>query len=755
MCQMGSGGRSLGMVGGSVPGLFGGCGCGVEVVNRFQIVERFEERDCSGCGSRFVATDHRQRVCKKNCGRGARELHFVGVDGEGLGDDASVYVLFGVGDRHIENPKGLGWKECFEFLYGEFERHGKGVAFVGFFLGYDFTQILKSLPEDRARMLLTIEGKAKRAHRVKGKEPHPVECEGWQFDLLGSKRLRIRPKLCRCRFATCKCKKAAWCFLCDVGGFFQTSFLNVINPDGWADGAVCSREEYEKISEGKTRRSSAELDEDMREYMHLEIKVLERVMSVLANGLNSIGISLSPRQWFGPGQAASKWLKGKVKPSKELMEVVPGWFNEAARFSYYGGWFETMMHGHIRGEVHEYDINSAYPSIIATLPCLEHGKYTRGRGRPIDPPTYCLVKARVTAHGKTGSSHLRAAQSAHIGTMPHRNPDGSICRPDITEGWYWLDELETARSAGFIGSVDWKEWVGYEACSCPPPFKDIVGLYEKRLEFGKNSPIGKSSKLVYNSCYGKFAQSIGSPQFGNAIYASLITRGCRRTILDAIGSHPMGARAVAMVATDAVFFTSKHPGLEISNRLGEWDYTLRKNLTIFKPGVYWDDETRKQIREGKKAKFKARGINAEQFSKQIWLVDSWYDSWHDTDTGSVSWPDVKFESGFTMVSCLQALVRGKWTTAGQISSVSLLQSSNPYRKRTGIEWDGDMQVWRSGVLVREYDWETMDWKGVISKPYIKMFGLEDPFSDESKEEYGITEDGYVSHSYKSLFNNEE
>lgn len=721
----------------------------------YNVIDKFEMRACSGCGTQFVATDYRARVCKKNCSRGGKELQFVGVDGEGSGNDASVYVLFGVGDRHIEDKKGLGWKECFEFLYREFERHGKNVAFVGFFLGYDFSQILKSLPEERARMLFTIEGRGKRAHRVKGKEPHPVECGGWQFDLLGSKRLRIRPKTCNCKFATCKCKKKPWCFLCDVGGFFQTSFLNVINPEGWPNGPICTQEEYEKVEEGKERRPTAELDDDMRTYMHLEIEILERVMRVLADGLRQIGINLSPRQWFGPGQAAAKWLKGKVKPSKELMEIVPGWFNEAARMSYYGGWFETMMHGHIKGEVHEYDINSAYPSVIATLPCLEHGEYTRGTGRPANPPTHCLVKARVTSPSKTVRANVRTSQQAYIGTMPHRNTDGSICRPDVTEGWHWLDELEASRRAGFIGKVDWKEWVGYEPCDCPPPFREIVGLYKKRLEHGKNSPIGKSSKLTYNSGYGKFAQSIGQPVYGNAIYASLITKGCRRTILEAIGSHPMGAKAVAMVATDAVFFRSIHPGLPISDILGEWDYTLRKNLTIFKPGVYWDDETRRQIAEGKKAKFKARGINAEQFSKQIWLVDSWYDSWHDGDKSTITWPDVKFQSGFSMVTCLQALMRKKWDMAGQIRDVPLFQSSNPYRKRTGIEWDGDYEVWRSGILVKGYDWDTMDWEGVISKSYVKMFGLEDPFSDESKEEFGITEDGYVSHSYKSLFNNKE
>lgn len=722
-------------------------------MSKFTVVERYEEKICENCRQVFVARDCQQRVCRKDCNRSAKGLSFCGVDGEGRGSDASVYVLFGVGDRSIENPEGLGWKDCFEFLYDRFEELGKNVAFVGFFLGYDYTQILKGLPEDRARLLFTREGKAKRAHKVKGKEPHPVECDGWQFDLLGSKRLRIRPKLCRCRFATCKCKKAPWCFLCDVGGFFQTSFLNVIDPKGWGDRPVCTQEEYEKIKKGKERRGEAELGPEMKEYMHLEIEVLQRVMAVLAEGLRDIGINLSPRQWFGPGQAAAKWMKGKVKPAKELMELVPGWFNEAARKSYCAGWFEIMIHGHIKGEAHEYDVNSAYPSIIKGLPCLEHGQYSRGDGRPLQPPAYCLVKARVWSPGKDKGSNIRATQSPYCGAMPHRNPDGSICRPDVTEGWYWLEELEASRRAGFIERVDWQEWVGYDPCDCPPPFREIEGLYAKRLEYGKTSPMGKGSKLVYNAAYGKFAQSIGVPQFGNAIYASLITSGCRRLILEAIRTHPLGARGVAMVATDAVFFIQKHPTLELSDRLGQWDYTLRKNLTVFKPGVYWDDETRRQIKAGDKPKFKARGINAEQFAEKIWMVDSWFDSWHDGN--GVSWPDVEFQSGFSMVTCLQALMRGKWETAGQIKDMTLVQSSNPYRKRQGIWWDEEFKVWRSGVLRREFDYIAGDWEGVVSQPYMKMFGLDDPFSDESREEFGVTEDGLLSNSFRSLFNNKE
>lgn len=45
--------------------------------------------------------------------------------------------------------------------------------------------------------------------------------------------------------------------------------------------------------------------------------------------------------------------------------------------------------------------------------------------------------------------------------------------------------------------------------------------------------------------------------------------------------HPMGTSAVAMVATDGVYFASPHPGLRISSALGDWSTSEKANLTLF------------------------------------------------------------------------------------------------------------------------------------------------------------------------------
>jgi len=678
-------------------------------------------------------------------------IEFVGVDGEGITSGGEhKYVLLGVGENQIADSNGLRWTDCFQHLYSQ---HRPGLGFVGFFLGYDFTQMFRTLPEDKAWMLLTSEGRTLRKHRIEGKSPHPVQSDGWQFDILANKRLRIRPKRCDCEVATCECKpKAPWMYVCDVGSFFQSSFLTVIDPKGWAEGtAVVTPEEFALIKAGKEKRSTAVLDDDMRMYNRLENTVLSRVMNTLDVGFHSIGVHLPPSKWFGPGQAAQAWLKNEKVPNRLTLEpVIPQWFLEAARMSYFGGWFELFMHGIIPEESHENDINSAYPSIIANLPCLLHGKYTRGTRLPrTKPGDLCLAYGRVWSPAMPNGQ-----QTQHIGAMLHRDSAGRILRPMATEGWFWWDELQAAQRAGLVKRLDNRgkqqitQWVNYEPCDCPPPMRNVAGLYQKRLDVGKTSPLGKAAKLVYNSDYGKFAQSIGDPMFGNPVYASRITAGCRIQLLNAIATHPGGMAAVAMVATDAIYFLTPHPSLPVSERLGEWDHKVRHNLTLFKPGVYWDDSTRERIARNESPLFKARGFQAADFVNSLTRIDAEYRRWDSGDSWPEVWPRVSFAPKFAMTTALQALRRRRWNDAGAVATEPkpVVQDSDPSAKRAGVYRD----VYHDGRTIyrsRPHDGLRyvdggVEW--VPSHPYEKRFGMDDPWSLESKEHFGITEDGNVT-----------
>lgn len=659
---------------------------------------------------------------------------FISIDGEGAGEWKNhTYVLLGIGNAQTDQDGGqLTFQRIMSALWEQYSAHPTSV-FAGFFLVYDFSQWFQTLPEERARMLFHPELRKRRPKRIDMETgevleenplgPFPVYYREWEFDLLGMKRFKLR-----------KIGSKNWMYVNDAGSFFQASFLQVIDPAEWTVPIVTD-EEYAIIKEGKEKRDTAALDNDMRRYNALENAIFPRVLDKLDQGLQRAGVRLGKDQWFGPGQAAQAWLQHIKCPTGEMVrEAITRNGTDRdilglGRMSYYGGWFEIFAHGHIPETSWEYDVNSAYPYIIASLPCLLHGRWQRNDGM-VDHDargnTLRIVKARVL-----GSDRV-------CGAMLHRRKDHSILRPSQTMGYYWESEIAAAIRAGVIDEVEVIEGVEYRACDCPPPLRGLGGLYDERIRVGKNTPEGKALKLIYNSIYGKFAQSIGNPKFGNSIYASRITSGCRTMILDAIATHPRKTNDLLMVATDGVYFHSQHPGLELGTKMGQWEEAQKQNLTLFKPGVYWDDKARERIAKGKSPRFKSRGISAEAFARSISDIDTKFQRWNIG--ANPDYPSVTFTSGFSMITPLQALQRGKWELAGTLGhdpnelcpgcpGAHLLQDSDPVQKRRGpVYQDGDI-------------WRTHPWpdggENLESTPYDRAFGQPDP------DEYGITDDGTV------------
>lgn len=809
---------------------------------------------CIGCGNPFPRTNGSKKRCVKNCGRShstrtlkrlTNDITFVGVDGEGVDrpDGIHEYVMLSVGSRTLwKDGRQLTLAEILAFLW-ECYTDEPEAAYVGFFLGYDFTQWLKLLPEREARLLFTTKGMVERKSQRKSRAnpfPDAVVWEGWEIDIMANRRFKLRPHTHHrseysglCRNRTCrldmgnadwdalddgepeyivpgemeftpddnsegtewvgsfedfwkqfrvkahtvgtgeqKAKVSGWLYICDTGPFWQTSFLNVINPKKW-DTPVCTEDEYALITKGKNDRGNGysygetTYFADMQMYNVLENEILARVTTRLNQGLvnETIPIKLKRNEWYGPGRAAQTWMdmlharladsvavehnkyvaRSKAKDpftqveraneggllNADVYMSMPSWFYDAAQASYYGGWFEQFMHGHV-GNVWEYDINSAYPFIIASLPCLHttgdhNGRYEQGIGN--DYPTSTVERYTLVRGSVQGSNPF-------VGAMPYRTRTGNILRPHVTKGWYWLHEIDAAKRAELVETIDVEEWVSYLPCECPPPFNradiGIGRMYQMRLDVGKNSPQGIAAKLVYNSAYGKTAQSVGSPKYSNPVYASLITAGCRTLILEAIASHPNGASAVSMVATDGVYFTSPHMGLPLDvGRLGAWDETVKTNLTQLMPGVYWDDKTRETIARAESPKMKSRGVNAKDLSTQIAHLDDLFADAHLSlaTGGEYEWPTITFHVKFLMDSAKLALQRGKWNTAGRVTHGSTRSiSSNPYTKRIPDAYRcPDTGITRTRPYAQ---WDTIE-----STPYQKAFGFVNP------EELQFDQDG--------------
>jgi hypothetical protein len=692
---------------------------------------------------------------------------FVGVDSEGV---TTPYdhraVLLGIGTDQYENPRGLHWEEVFSYLY----QHGKEkprAAFVGFYLGYDYNQWYRTLPERTAWELLTPAGRALRRPQYKGNPAAiPVRCSGWEFDMMGFKRLAVRPGVCDCRnvktLVKCEHQQNPWVYLCDTGAFFQMSFMKVIDPKNWViNGELtdwpctepiegyAGEELYRLVLAGKERRAVAELDDDMRFYNRVENVLLSRTMGTLAKGFEDIDIHLRRNQWYGPGAAAAYWLRSKHAPKRiDLEKAVPEWFLGICKGSYYGGWFEIFSHGIIPGISWNYDINNAYPYAIKNLPCMAHeGKYGRRKdGKPREKSgRYILVRATVE-----GASN-------RIGPLPYRRRNGNILRPRKTRGWYWLDEIQASQNAGLVESVTIHEWAWFDPCQCGKPFTDIQTMYDKRLAVGKNTSQGKAIKLTNNSDYGKFAQNVGSAPYGNWFYASRITASCRIQILDAIASHPGGAESVLMVATDGVCFDGPHGSLPISKALGEWEETEYTDLTLFKPGVYWH-------RKGKDAVLdaKTRGVPKAGLVACIETADQQFRSWQERQAfpGSMidgaqgkvretlkvrtiyGWPYLDVPVNFRMTSCAQALNMGKWGKAGEVENdFYIRQDCDPHEKRYGQEWNHAKSRLDSFVHPMTENVSTTPYGAAeYPEPTDWGYGLDGPVINEVAEVLGVLRD---------------
>jgi hypothetical protein len=697
-------------------------------------------RTCAGCSNLFEATNANQKRCRKDCGRPIADTHrvraeraaehlvdFIGVDGEGVTDDEGhhQYVLLSIGSESLSNRGNpLFYGDIFEFLYSEFERNPNS-AYVGFYLGYDFTQWLRTLTENRARMLLSPEGIAARQPKSPTMHiPFMVTVgEDWDIDLLAGKRFKLRPHVAR------GSTPAPTMYICDAGPFFQSSFLSVIDPAGWPAGDYpISAEDYQVIMEGKNLRSTASFDKSMIRYNITENRALSAVMGHLNQGFVSAGVRLKRNQWFGPGQAANAWLTDHSDHTADgVREVTPSEVLAAAIASYYGGWFEDYAHGLIPDESYENDLNSAYPHAITELPCLLHGEWIHD-----DLPNATLKLERGTV----------LATGTHIGSMPHRSAHGTIARPHGTTGWYWSDEIDAGVAARVMKRKRGSRtdvW-SYRGCSCPPPMRTVRELYAQRIalgESGKNSPQGKALKLLYNSLYGKFAQSIGKPRFANPIWASRITSATRTAILHAIGTHPDGPTALLKVATDAVFFRTRHTGLALSStELGAWDETVHHNLTLFMPGVYWDDVTRQRLADGQSPKLKSRGVSAAALSQCVAAIDAQFAEFNpDTD----EWPTATIPLTFAMTTAKQAVMRHKWDTAGDVATDSVrVMSADPSNKRCSTSTYTEGGILRTKI--HQFVSETT--------PYDKRFGMD---LAEDKADDPISADGAITTLLHDMF----
>ena len=248
----------------------------------------------------------------------------------------------------------------------------------------------------------------------------------------------------------------------------------------------------------------------------------------------------------------------------------------AVNHAFYGGRFEVSRIGLIPGPVYAYDLRSAYPAAMRSLPCPLHTHWTH-RSIVRRLPTNKLYLARVVFE------HPEGPWCA----LPFRR-NGGLFWPFQGLGWYWSPEIEAAQRSLGAKITPLEAWIADSRCDCAT-YAWVADVFAQRQQLGSKTR-GYPIKIALAALYGKLAQRSGHAPFHDAVDSGLITAITRAQLVEAVGHVP---GTVVMIATDALYSTQPLP-LAVGNGLGQWEMDVLPDLFIAQPGVYWSPTQEKE-----------------------------------------------------------------------------------------------------------------------------------------------------------------
>lgn len=531
-------------------------------------------------------------MTKPKQGKGLVGPPYLFIDGEGANRDDGTQdyvVLCAWSDatgarilRHEDNSR-LTTVEILLWLMRlnkELRDAGTPHTFVGFGLRYDLSMILKDVPAWSSSRWASPEKWD--WYDDKGM-PRWVSWAGFSFRQLGSEFACLTSQHGWDRWYE-PLSMAVW----DVWKFYQGTFVDSLRK--WK---VLPEHELDAMQEMKDKRphfTTEEYDRDpdsIINYCLDECKAGVRLVTLLWETTQDLGYPL--KRLDGAGSLAAAMLK--AWGVLEYADDPPAHLTEPVSCAYHAGRFEVAWYGRIRKQTWQYDIRSAYPTAMQTLPCLKHSEWY---------PTTDVIEDGLY------DAEWEFPEPCYWGALPHRAKDGSISYPRRGSGWIWGSELLAARRLYPDCITVRGGWALARKCD-HVPFSPVPSVYLQRLNLGKSAQ-GIVLKLGLNSLYGKTAQTVGRPKYANYIWAGMITSKCRAMILDAI--REAGPEHVIAVATDAVV-TDVPLTLPLSDSLGDWEESTQTDgLLVVQPGMtvaYSQDEI----------SYKSRGFGKKEFSKKI------------------------------------------------------------------------------------------------------------------------------------------
>ena len=499
-----------------------------------QLVRVSDVKRCANPRCR-KAHKRKSQYCSDICRRTSRP--FIALDGEAAADK---YVILAAGDgkgfsRDVRNRQGLDTETCLEFLLNlpRGSNSGARPIYVWFAFDYDVNMILGDIP---------LRGKNS-IEQLYANPTDGIKWRGYRIRYFRRKILRIaRGNRIHTSY--------------DIWGFFQSNFENSLRKWGI--------ESSELIAEGKASRSGFDRWSMRRiaEYNADELARLTMLAEKLRESVNPLHLPI--QSWHGPAAFAGAWLqKNKVA---DYLTPTPEELQDVASRAYFGGRIDVLGYG-VVDPVYHYDIVSAYPSATRYLPDLTKLTWKLHRGKP---PTGAIYVADISWE----------IPFTYWAPFPWRDRRGGILWPLAGRGWYWNYEIETALQK--YGRSHFRIHRYFVADGeYVFPFKRLIEEafeYRKRLKL-QNHPSHVAVKLILNSLYGKFAQTVGSGRYYSAIWSGLITSYTRAQLAKEISN------SVVCVMTDSIW-SSEPLQVEISDKLGGWEEQEESRLWLAEAGLY-------------------------------------------------------------------------------------------------------------------------------------------------------------------------
>lgn len=538
---------------------------------------------------------------------------FVMWDGEGINFDgmgkAQNYVLFGCSTGEYIQDKNLATIRCFELMLECGMKYPNAIH-VGFSFKYDVEMILRDLPIPHWRRL---------------RKKNSVHWRGYYIQYIPGKWIRLSHRESNRRI-----------LISDVWSFFQASFVKSLKA--WLPENELA--EIERIESGKNARNQFAFDEletMIKPYWQAELRLGVVLMNRLRELLTIAGVC--PGRWHGPGAIATRIYKQRNIRSKmarierfkdaKIDGVLPKPVYDAARIAYAGGRFELFKMGHYPSTVYQYDINSAYPAAIRTLPNLSAGRWVRVTPENRRPGSFSIWHINLHMWGTNPQTARVVSLFTNPAPLPfhRRTKDNRVTFPANVDSWIWEPEATIAFSLSSDLCTILEGWEFIPDDPNDRPFDFVNEMYKQRQEWKREGNAAeKALKLALNSLYGKMAQRVGFneendrlPPFYQLEWAGYVTSFTRAKIYAAM--IDAGLQNVIACETDSIFSTVPVPSLPITTELGDWSFDKHDWITYLQSGTYWVPN-----QNGVKAKY--RGLDPNTLSHEAameWLRNGDFD----------------------------------------------------------------------------------------------------------------------------------